>query len=69
MANFMSSNIVEEVGAEVAQFMGYNNLKPEQKQIISGILSQRDVFGILPTQWIWQVPLLRQPSTDIWQNT
>lgn len=49
MANFMSSNIVEEVGAEVAQFMGYNNLKPEQKQIISGILSQRDVFGILPT--------------------
>lgn len=68
MANFMSSNIVEEVGAEVAQFMGYNNLKPEQKQIISGILSQRDVFWD-STHWIWQVPLLRQPSTDIWQNT
>ena len=29
MANFliMSSNIVKEVGTEVAQFMGYSNLK------------------------------------------
>ena len=46
MANLMSSNIV---GTEVAQFKGYSNLKPEQKQLINGILSKRSVFGILPT--------------------
>ena len=46
MANLISSNIV---GTEVAQFMGYSNLKPEQEQIINGILSKRNVFGILST--------------------
>ena len=44
MSNSMSSNIIEEVGTEVAQFMGYNNLKPEQEQIINGILSKYDVM-------------------------
>ena len=42
-------NSVIKVGAEVARFMGYNSLKPKQEQIISGILSKGDVFGILPT--------------------
>lgn len=45
----MASSTVKEVGAEVAQLMGYNNLKPEQEQLINGILSKRDVFRILPT--------------------
>ena len=26
-------HVVKEVGAKVAQFMGYNNLKPEQVQM------------------------------------
>ena len=55
MANLISSNIV---GAEVAQFMGYSNLKPEQEQIINGILSKSNVFGILPTGFGIKVPLL-----------
>ena len=38
----MSSNIV---GTEVAQFMGYSNLKPEQEQLINGILSKCNVLG------------------------
>ena len=50
MANLKSSNIV---GTEVAQFMGYSNLKPEQEQIMNWILSKPsskcNVFGILPT--------------------
>ena len=41
MANLMSSNIV---GAEVAQFMGYSNLKPEQEQIINGMVSKNYIF-------------------------
>ena len=43
------STVVTEVGAEVAHFMGYSNLKSEQEQIINGIVSKRDVFGILPS--------------------
>ena len=46
MANLMSSNIAS---AEVAYFMGYSNLKPEQEQLINGVLSKHNVFGILPT--------------------
>ena len=62
MANLMSSNIV---GAEVTQFMGYSNLKPEQKQTINGILLKKhNVFGILPTGWR-QVPLLRRYSLPL----
>ena len=45
----MSCNIVKEVGAEVAQFMGYSYLKPEQEQIINTILSKRNAFEILST--------------------
>ena len=45
------STVATEVGVEVAHFMGYNNLKSEQEQIIiNGIAtSKRDVFGILPS--------------------
>ena len=31
--HMMTSSVVKEVGAKVAQFMGYNNLKPEQVQM------------------------------------
>ena len=52
----MSSNIVR---TEVAQFKGYSNLKPEQEQLTNGILSKRNVFGILLTGFGTKVPLLR----------
>ena len=29
----MASSVVTEVGAKVTQFMGYNDLKPEQVQM------------------------------------
>ena len=31
--HMMASSVVKEVGAKVARFMGYNNLKPEQVQM------------------------------------
>ena len=42
----MESIVFKEVGAKVAQFMGYNNLKPEQVHMLSGILLERNIFGI-----------------------
>ena len=46
----MASSVVKEVGTKVAQFMGYNKLKPEQvaTNVIIGILSKHNIFGILP---------------------
>lgn len=32
----MASKVVKEVGAEVAQVVVYNYLKPEQEQILNG---------------------------------
>ena len=46
--NVMENSVIKEAGTEVARFIGYSSLKSEQEQIISGILSKRDVFGILP---------------------
>ena len=60
MANrlYVDYNIMKEVGAKVAQFMGYSYLKPEQERIINRILSKRDVFEIHSNvvSWRRQVP-------------
>ena len=47
--------VVKKVGTKVAQFMGYNNLKPEQNKC-----NKRNTFKAKhfrdSTNWIWQVP-------------
>ena len=40
---------VETVATKVQQDLGYESLKPEQLQIVTGVLRGRDVFGVLPT--------------------
>ena len=34
---------------EAIQPLGYSTMKPEQLQVVSGIVSVRDVFAVLPT--------------------
>ena len=34
---------------EAIQCLGYSTMKPEQLQVMSGIVSGRDVFAVLPT--------------------
>ena len=34
---------------EAIQCLGYSTMKPEQHQVVSGIVSVRDVFAVLPT--------------------
>ena len=34
---------------EAIQRLGYSTMKPEQLQVVSGIVSVRDVFAVLPT--------------------
>ena len=34
---------------EAVQRLGYAAMKPEQLQVVSGIISGRDVFAVLPT--------------------
>ena len=34
---------------EAIQRLGYSTMKPEQLQVVSGIVSGRDVFAVLPT--------------------
>ena len=34
---------------EAFQRLGYSTMKPEQLQVVSGIVSGRDVFAVLPT--------------------
>ena len=34
---------------EAIQCLGYSTMKPEQLQVVSGIVSGRDVFAVLPT--------------------
>ena len=45
----LSNRDVESVATKVVQELGYESLKPEQLQIVAGVLRGRDVFGILPT--------------------
>ena len=37
------------VATEAIQRLGYYTMKPEQLQVVSGIVSRRDVFAVLPT--------------------
>ena len=55
---------MKEVGAKVAQFMGYSYLKPEQEQIINGILSKCNVFEIPLTEFGKPVPFVT-PSRSL----
>ena len=48
-AFFLSNRDVENVASKVVQELGYESLKPEQLQIVTGVLRGRDVFGVLPT--------------------
>ena len=34
---------------EAIQHLGYSTMKPDQLQVVSGIVSGRDVFAVLPT--------------------
>ena len=34
---------------KAAQDLGYASLKPEQLQVVAGVMFRRDVFGVLPT--------------------
>ena len=34
---------------EAIQYLGYSTMKPEQLQVVSGIVSGRDAFAVLPT--------------------
>ena len=36
---------------EAIQRLGYSILKPEQQRVVSGIVSGRDVFAVLPTSF------------------
>ena len=56
MAYLISSNIV---GTEVTELKDYSNLKPEQEQLINGILLKHNFFGILPTGFGTKILLLR----------
>ena len=38
-----------DAATEVVRSLGYAALKPKQMQVVSGIISGRDVFAILPT--------------------
>ena len=45
----LSNRDVESVATKVVQELGYESLKPEQLQIVTGVLRGRGVFGVLPT--------------------
>ena len=38
-------------GMDAIQRLGYSTMKPEQLQVVSGIVSGRDVFAVLPTSF------------------
>ena len=48
---------------EAIQSLGYSTMKPEQLQVMSGIVSVRDVFAVLPTGF--SKPVLRVPADSV----
>ena len=48
---------VEGAAAVAVQQLGYKEIKPEQLQVVAGILRGRDVFAVLPTGF-GKVPVL-----------
>ena len=49
---------------EAIQCLGYSTMKPEQLQVVSGIVSGRDVFAVLPTSFR-QESVLRVPADSV----
>ena len=51
------------------RFFGYTNFRPGQEELIDGILSGRDVFGIMPTgggkSMCYQIPALLLPGITV----
>ena len=45
----VSDSAIESVATKVVQGLGYEAMKHEQLQIVTGVLRGRDVFGVLPT--------------------
>ena len=47
---------IEAACVSAALCLGYNNLKDEQKSVITNFVSGSDVFAILPSShWVWKV--------------
>ena len=49
---------------EAIQRLGYSTMMPEQLQVVSGIVSGRDVFAVLPTDFR-QEPVLHMPADSV----
>ena len=45
----LSNRDIKSIATKVMQELGYKALKPKQLQIVTGVLSRCDVFGVLPT--------------------
>ena len=50
---------------EAIQRLGYSTMKPEQLQVVSGIVSVRDVFAVLPTGFGKSLCYARQPTVFV----
>ena len=48
MATFTEAE-VREAATVAARQLGYEHMKPEQLEVVLGVLNSRDVFAILPT--------------------
>ena len=44
-----ASKDIHEATAEASQFLGYEQMKEEQLQVVELLVSGNDVFGVLPT--------------------
>ena len=51
---------------EAIQRLGYSTMKPEQLQVVSGIVSGRDVFAVLPTGFGKSLCYACPPTVSAW---
>ena len=59
----MEEAISEAIFDTVSQ-LGYTAVKPEQLQVIAGVLNCSDVFAVLPTAGLWEEFVLCLPSSN-----
>ena len=72
MAERSTALTVDSATASVFRELGYNTVKPEQQEVINGLVQQRDVFAVLPigfgkTMCFASLPLIHKnlnPSHD-----
>ena len=43
------TRVIKAAVTDAVQRLGYMGMKPEQLQVVSGIISGQDVFAVLPT--------------------